>query len=137
MASNSSNAHHIVMTPDLFEPFHMAIGYQVGDLIFLSGQVAEDDHGDVVGGDDFDAQAEQVFKNISRVLDTAGSSVDKIFKVTIYVTDMSHYPKILAFRQKYFSKPYPADTTVEVKSLAMPEYLLEIEAIALVDGNLV
>src|SRR5581483_6110732 len=98
-------------------------------LVFLSGQAALDEDGNVVGKDDFEAQADQTFKNLSRVLERAGSSMEKIIKVTIYLTDMSNFPKIVELRAKHFKPPWPADTITEVTALALPELMIEIEAI--------
>ena len=117
--------------PDPFEPFCIAQGYQVGNLIFLSGQAALDLEGNVVGSADFDLQAEQALRNVQMLLDRAGSGLDKLIKVTIYLTDMKHFPKIVELRRKWFTPPYPADTIVEVRSLALPELMIEIDAIAL------
>ncbi|HEY5681241.1 MAG TPA: RidA family protein [Pseudomonadales bacterium] len=117
--------------PDPFEPFCIAQGYQVGNLIFLSGQAALDLQGNVVGSGDFDLQAEQALRNVQMLLDQAGSGLDKLIKVTIYLTDMTQFPKIVELRRKWFTPPYPADTIVEVRSLALPELMIEIDAIAL------
>ena len=131
------NAYRIVTDPDPFEQFKIALGYRVGNLIFLSGQAAINEGGEIVGANDFDAQAEQTFRNIKRVLEAAGSGLEKIIKVTIYLTDMKNFPKILQLRERWFKKPYPADTIVEVKALGLPELMIEIEAIALVSGEVV
>lgn len=117
--------------PDPFEPFCIAQGYQVGNLIFLSGQAALDLQGNIVGAGDFDLQAEQTLRNVQLLLSEAGSGLDKLIKVTIYLTDMAHFPKIVELRRKWFTPPYPADTIVEVRSLALPELMIEIDAIAL------
>ncbi len=81
------------------------------------------------------AQAQQVFSNLDEVLRQAGSGLAKVIKVTIYLKDMANFPKIVALRERYFTAPYPADTIVEVTSLALPELEIEIEAIALADGQ--
>ena len=120
----------IRLDPDPYEPFRLSQGFRVGDLVFVSGQAALDEHGQLVGAGDFDAQAEQTFRNLSRVLEAGGSSLDRVFKVTIFLTDMSNFPKIVELRGKWFTPPYPADTIVEVSSLALPELEIEIEAIA-------
>ena len=86
--------------------------------------------GELVGVGDFDAQAEQTFRNLERVLQAGGSGLDRIVKVTIFLTDMANFPKIVELRGRWFSEPYPADTIVEVSSLALPELEIEIEAIA-------
>jgi 2-iminobutanoate/2-iminopropanoate deaminase len=129
------DALQIKTSPDPMEPFHIAQAYKVGDLVFTSGQAAIDKTGNLIGIGDFDAQAEQVFSNLDEVLRQAGSSLAQVIKVTIYLKDMSNFPKIVALRQRHFTAPYPADTIVEVTSLALPELEIEIEAIALANGH--
>ncbi len=121
----------IRLDPDPYEPFRLSQGFVVGDLVFVSGQAAISETGEIVGVGDFDAQAEQVFGNLERVLAAAGSGLDRIVKVTIFLTDMANFPKIVELRGRWFSEPYPADTIVQVSSLALPELEIEIEAIAL------
>ncbi len=130
------DAHQIKTAPDPFEPFFISQGFRVGDLIFLSGQVALDDAGNTVGIGDFDAQADQAMRNVQRALRAAGSDVDRIFKVTIYVTDMQYRPNVFALRQRWFKEPYPADTFVAVAALGRPERLIEIDVTALTKGRL-
>lgn len=128
----AKRVERIYTTPDPFEPFFISQGFRVDDLIFLSGQAAIDKDGNIVGAGDFDAQADQVFRNLSELLEAAGSGLDQVVKVTIYLTDMANFPKIMELRQKWFTRPWPADTIVEVSSLALPELMIEIEAIATV-----
>ena len=116
--------------PDPYEPFRLAQGYRVGDLLFISGQASIDENAQLVGEGDFDVQAEQTFLNLKRVLEAGGSSLDRIVKVTIFLTDMANFPKIVELRGHWFTEPYPADTIVEVSALALPELEIEIEAIA-------
>ena len=120
----------IRLDPDPYEPYRLSQGFRVGDLLLISGQAAIDESGGLVGVGDFDAQAEQVFRNLQRVLEAGGSSLDRVVKVTIFLTDMANFPKIVELRGKWFTPPYPADTIVEVTALALPELELEIEAIA-------
>jgi 2-iminobutanoate/2-iminopropanoate deaminase len=131
------NAYRITTDPDPYEPFAIALGYRVGNLLYISGQASLDQQGNIVGVGDFDAQAAQAFENLERVLQAGGSSLDKVVKVNIYMTDISQFPKIVELRQKYFTAPYPADTIVEVSSLALPELMIEIEAIAIVEGKII
>ncbi len=120
----------IRLDPDPYEPFRLSQGFRVGDLVFVSGQAALDENGQIVGPGDFDAQAHQTFQNLERVLQAGGSSLDRVVKVTIFLTDMANFGKIVELRGKWFGPPYPADTIVEVSSLALPELEIEIEAIA-------
>ncbi len=137
MAIADLDAHRITTDPDPFEAFRIALGYRVGNLVFLSGQAAIDEQGAAVGVDDFDAQAAQTFANIGRVLEAAGSSMQQIVKVTIYLTDMDNFPKILELRERHFTPPYPADTIVEISALGLPELMIEVDVIALLDGKIV
>ena len=130
----AEDAHRIATTPDPFEPFYISQAFRVGNLVITSGQAALSPDGALVGVGDFDAQAHQTFANLSAVLNAAGSSLDQIVKVTIYLTDMGNFGKVVELRQQYFSHPYPADTIVEVNSLALPELEIEIEATALVES---
>lgn len=123
----------ITIDPDPYKPFRLAQGYRVGKLLFISGQAAIDANGKLVGIGDFDAQAEQVFANLQRVLRAGGSSLANVVKVTIFLRDMSNFQKIVELRGRYFTPPYPADTIVEVTSLYSPDALIEIEAIAVAD----
>jgi len=128
----TENRQVIQLNPDPLAPYAIAPGWRVGDLLFLSGQAAIDEAGKVVGPDDFNDQVAQVFVNIDRVLAAGGSSRDKIVKVTIYLTDMAYFPQIVEARKQYFSPPYPADTIVEVKALAIPGLMVEIDVVATV-----
>ena len=132
-----NNAYRVKTDPDPYEAFKIALAYRSGNHVYLSGQAAIDQEGNLVGEGDFDAQAVQVFANLKRVLEAGGSAMERIIKVNIYMTDMSYFPKIIELRERYFTKPYPADTIVEVKSLALPELMLEIEAIGLVEGEII
>ncbi len=126
----SGPAKAITLPGDPLAAYHFSPAWQVGDLLFVSGQASIGADGSIVGPGDFDAQLEQTFLNLAAVLAAGGSDLSKVVKVTIYLTDMAHFPGIVEARAKWFTAPYPADTTVEVKSLALPELMVEIEAIA-------
>jgi reactive intermediate/imine deaminase len=132
-----SVAQRIRLDPDPTAAAHYSPGFRIGDLVIVSGQAALDPQGRTVGAGDFDAQAAQVFANLRRVLAAAGSGLDQVVKVTIYLTDMAQFPKIVELRARHFTAPYPADTIVEVRALARPELQIEIEAVALAGGRLV
>jgi 2-iminobutanoate/2-iminopropanoate deaminase len=119
-----------VMThPDPYEPYLLSQGIKFGNLLFISGQAGAGDDGRIVAGD-FRAQGAQAFANLRRALEAGGSSLDKVIKVTIFVTDMNHFQDVVALRRQFFSAPYPADTIAEIKALYDPAALIEIEAIA-------
>ena len=133
---DATTAQRITTEGDWYAPFFISLGYRSGNVLVLSGQASITEQGEIVGEGDFDAQAAQVFANLERVLGLAGAGLADIFKVTIYLTDMAHFPKIMELRERYFTPPYPADTIVEVRSLALPELMIEIEAMAMVpDGG--
>ena len=132
----ATDAIQIKTDPDPYEAFNIAQAYKAGDFIFVSGQAALDLQGNIVGKGDFEAQAVQAFENLEAVLAAAGSGMDKLIKVTIYVTDMANFASVVAMRERYFAPPWPADTLVEVAALALPELMIEIEGIALADGEI-
>jgi len=130
------DAVQIATQPDPYAPFLISQAIRAGNLLFVSGQAALTLDGALVGVGDFDLQADQAFDNLRRVLEAGGSSLGQVVKVTIYLTDMAHFPKVVGLRAKYFRKPYPADTIVEVRALALPELMIEIEAVGLVGGTI-
>jgi len=125
------NIQQIATDPDPYAPYLLSQGIRIGDILLVSGQVGIDGSGELVSLDDFEAQADQAFRNLSTVLGAGGSSLDRVAKVTIFLTDMAaNFPKVVELRRRWFTPPYPADTIVEVRSLYRPEVMLEIEAIA-------
>jgi enamine deaminase RidA (YjgF/YER057c/UK114 family) len=107
---------------------------KTGTPIFISGQVALDEKGQVVGKGDVEAQTEQVFRNLQTVVAACGGTMSDVVKVNVYVTDPSHRPAVSAARLRHFPKgEWPASTYVVVSALALPELLVEIEAVAVVD----
>lgn len=128
------NIERIRIDPDPYEPFRLSQGYRVGDLLFISGQAAIDAEGQIVGVEDFEAQAKQAFENLDRVLQAGGSSLKNVIKVTIFLTDMGYFDRIVELRGRWFTAPYPADTIVEVSSLYSLDAMIEIEGIAAVDS---
>jgi 2-iminobutanoate/2-iminopropanoate deaminase len=100
--------------------------------VYISGQIAYDATGAVVGAGDMKAQAEQVFKNLDTALKAAGATFADIVKMNSYITDMSKAQAVRDVRARYFGDAAPASTFVEVKGLVRPELMLEIEVIAAV-----
>lgn len=119
----------VITHPDPYEPYLLSQGIKFGNLLFISGQAGAGEDGRIVAGG-FRAQGEQAFANLRRALEAGGSSLDKVIKVTIFVTDMSHFQDVVALRRQFFSTPYPADTIAEIKALYDPAAMIEIEAIA-------
>lgn len=99
-------------------------------LLFIAGQTGVDAGNNVVGKGDVAAQTEQVLKNMKAVLDEAGASFADIVKITTYITDPRFRDGLNPARLKYFGDNPPASTLVVVSGLADPDYLVEIEAIA-------
>ena len=120
----------VATDPDPYAPYRISQAIRAGDLIFVSGQAAIDLDGRVSQGG-FDEQADLAFRNLQRVLEAAGCGLDRIVKVSIYLTDMKNFSKVIELRERWFTHPYPADTIVEVSSLALPGLQIEIEAVAL------
>ncbi|RAI43555.1 RidA family protein [Rhodoplanes roseus] len=106
-----------------------------GKMVFVSGMTARRADGSIAGIGDIEAQTRQVIENIKSALETAGGTLDHVCRVDVYVRNMEHFQQIHKVRREYFKAPLPASTLVEVTKLAHPEYLIEINAIAVVpDG---
>ena len=107
-----------------------AVAVGSAKLLFISGQVAFDDEGKVVGPGDMAAQARDIFEKIRVLLDRAGLDFSDVVKTNYYVTDVAQFSKVVSLRKDYFSGVYPASTMVEVKGLVHEDLVLEIEAVA-------
>jgi reactive intermediate/imine deaminase len=115
------------------EPFsHYTDAVRAGNLLFISGCVALDADGTLVGEGDVVAQARQVFENIGLCLSAAGSCFADVVKVTTFLTDVGDRARINPVRQEFFGDAKPASTLVEVSALVLPEFLIEVEAVAVV-----
>ncbi|MFJ6390128.1 RidA family protein [Streptomyces sp. NPDC091972] len=111
---------------------HVVLGH--GRFVAVSGQVPLDEDGELVGGGDAAAQARQVFENLRRCLAAAGAGFDEVVKLTYFVTDMAHMPAIREARAAHIPDDrLPAASAVQVVALVRPEFLMEIEAFAVLD----
>lgn len=112
-----------------------AMGVEVsgGRTLYVAGQVAIDADGKLVGQGDFKAQTRQVLGNVQAIVEEAGGKMSDIVKLTTFLTDMDNYAAFCEVRSEYLKPPFPAATLVEVSSLVRPEWLLEVEAIAVID----
>ena len=106
------------------------MGVQVGDTIYVSGHVSQDADGNIVGEGDMTVQTRQVFASIEEVLAEAGSTMEDVVKITTYITDMSRYLEFSAVRAEVFPNAGMASATVACSELVRPEFLVEVETIA-------
>ncbi|WP_398980653.1 RidA family protein [Streptomyces sp. I05A-00742] len=112
---------------------HVVTG--TGRLVAISGQVALDADGQVVGAGDIGAQTRQVFENLRRCLVAAGATFDDVVKLTYFLTDVAHLPVIRGVRDEFVDAGrLPASSAVQVVALFRPELLIEVEAFAVVRG---
>ncbi|MDQ1667544.1 MAG: hypothetical protein QOH75_3575 [Actinomycetota bacterium] len=109
-----------------------AVRATAGDLLFVSGQVAWDENGDVVAPGDGPAQARKVFENLSTILTAHGATLDDIVKITVFVTDLDWFDELSELRERLFPSNGPASTIVQVSALVQPELMIEVEAVATV-----
>jgi reactive intermediate/imine deaminase len=121
--------------PDLSKPTGYTHIVEVSGpvkTIYISGQIAFDTDGKVVGQGDMKAQAEQVFTNLAAALKAAGATFADVVKMNTYITDMSKASDVREVRARYFGTTPPASTLVQVVALARPELMLEVEVVAAV-----
>jgi len=113
--------------------FSQAIAVEAkGTMVFLSGMTARRADGTIAGVGDIEAQTRQVCENLKSAVEAAGGTMDDICRVDVYVRNMEHFEKIRKVRREYFGSPPPASTMVEVTKMTSPEYLIEINAIAVI-----
>jgi enamine deaminase RidA (YjgF/YER057c/UK114 family) len=100
--------------------------------LYIAGQVAYDAQGKPAHPGDFKAQARAVFQALKAQVEAGGGTLDSIVKINTYLTDIRHRADLVPVREEFFGKKTPASTLVAVAALAMPEWLIEVEAIAVV-----
>ena len=101
-----------------------------GRLVFISGMTARRPDGTIAGIGDVEAQTRQVCENLKAAVETAGGTMDDICRVDVFIRNMEHFDTIHKVRREYFKPPAPASTMVEVCKMTSAEYLIEINAIA-------
>ncbi|HEV8672768.1 MAG TPA: RidA family protein [Methylomirabilota bacterium] len=106
-----------------------------GTTLYISGQVAQDRKGNIVGKGDFAAQARQVLKNLKAMVEAGGGTLADVVKLTFYLTDVRYRQDLVPIREEFFGAKLPASTLITTPALAHPDYMLEIEAVAVVEGR--
>ncbi len=110
------------------------INFGKSKMLIISGQVALDSAGNLVGKDDPGKQTEKVFQNIAAILQSHGATMDDIVKISVFLKDISHVPVFRTIRDQYVNKKNPpASTLVEVSSFVRSDLLIEIEATAIIN----
>ena len=104
-----------------------------GRLVFLSGMTARRADGSIAGIGDVEAQTRQVCENLKAAVEEAGGTLSDICRVDVYIRNMEHFDAIHKVRREYFPPPAPASTMVEICKMTSPEYLIEINAIAVIE----
>lgn len=121
--------------PGVYDPPGYSQGIKVTGaqtILFLAGQVAYDKDGSVKHRGDFTGQAREVFRAIKALVEAGGGSLGNVVKINTYVVDARYRPEYRAVRDEFFGAKGPASTMIEVSALAHPDYLIEVEAIAVV-----
>jgi 2-iminobutanoate/2-iminopropanoate deaminase len=105
-------------------------GYKAGNLVFVAGQVAVDEHGTLVGKGDIASQTRQVLDNVRKVLQAVDLDLKDVVSTTVYITDFENYDAYSKTYQEVFSGHAPARATVRA-DLVQPDFLIEIQAVAM------
>jgi enamine deaminase RidA (YjgF/YER057c/UK114 family) len=107
---------------------------RIGDTLYISGQLGVDQSGQLVGPGDAQAQARQAWRNLLAIVAHYGATARHLAKTTTYITHWAYRPLVAAARDEFFPEPpYPPNTLVVVQGLSEPQFLVEIEAIAVLD----
>lgn len=131
MVMSAPRSREEIRVQGLLPPIsHYTDAVRFGDLLFISGLTPHDTEGRLVGEDDAAVQAEQILRNMGKVLEAAGASFGDVLKVTVFLTDLADRARINPVRQRYFGGTKPASSLFGVTGLALPGMKVEIEAIA-------
>ena len=124
-----------VVSPKLAEPGpgSYSMCKRAGNHVYISGQIATDNSGKVIGPNDAYRQAKEIFRKIKLLMEAAGGTVDDVVKVVMYTTDMRHQPEIWKARREVFSGDFPTSTLICISALFSPALLVEIEAVGYID----
>lgn len=129
----------VIVSPRLAPPnghFAQATAVRTASrMIFISGMTARNAEGGVTGVGDVSAQTRQVCQNLQAAVEAAGGTLDDIARVDVYVRDITDFDAIHAVRREFFTGDAPASTMVEVSGFVSPDYLIEINAIAVVEDT--
>ena len=119
------------LAPSPLGDYSQAWAVTGAELIFVAGQVSVDMKGNTIGTEDIVLQTRTVLENVKSVLEGTGAGLRDVIKLNTYVTDIAEFRvKTMEIRREYFPQDFPIHTLVEVKSLARPEFMVEIEAVA-------
>ncbi len=126
----------VIAPKNLHRPFGYAHAIQIDKTIYISGQIPLDQEMNVVGKNDIAVQTELAYENLKKVIEEAGGTMTNIVMLNIYCTDIEAFDKETRhLRKKYFGNYYPAVTAVEVKRLYRPDFMIEMEAVAVLDSE--
>ena len=115
--------------------FPFNLGIKVGDTVYVSGTVAWDPDGNIVGEDDMLAQSRQAFSNMKAVLEAAGATMDDVVKINAFLTDIDRYAEYSQARSEAFTNNMPASTAVTSYKLLQDKLLVEIECVAVIGSG--
>ena len=126
-----------IVSPKIRQPnghfSHATMIEAKGRLVFISGMTSRRADGTIAGIGNIKEQTKQVCENVKAAVEAAGGTMDDICRVDVYVRNMEHFDAIHEVRREYFKAPLPASTMVEVCKMTSPEYLIEINAIAVIE----
>jgi 2-iminobutanoate/2-iminopropanoate deaminase len=135
MEPSPSSKMSVEIVPANWDPgFSRRNGYSFGIArgrrLWIAGQVSVDDAGTPHGVGEIETQTRRVFERVRAVVEAAGGSMADIVRTTTYITDREYRPVTNQLRREYFSEPFPVNSLLIVAGLALPEYLVEVDAVA-------
>ncbi|MDO8690281.1 MAG: RidA family protein [Dehalococcoidia bacterium] len=126
-------AKEIINPPDVVPARGWSHAIKTGNTVYVAGQVGWDVEGKLVGKGDFEAQSRMALENLKRVLAAAGAQMTDVVQMNFYIINLEDFAKIRNPYREYFGKYYPCQTLTVISSLADPDLLIEIQAIAVID----
>lgn len=134
MSTKKQHSPAALATPNGHFSAAISIAPANGRLVFISGMTARKADGTIAGIGDVEAQTRQVCENLKAAVEDAGGTLTDICRVDVFVRNIEHFETIHKVRREYFPAPAPASTMMEVSKMVKADYLVEINAIAVIEA---
>jgi 2-iminobutanoate/2-iminopropanoate deaminase len=118
---------YFLLRPELEKMYGYSHAVKIGDDLIISGAVSMDNDGNLIGAGDMDLQMKNCYKDLEKILTHFGYTFDDVVNENVYTTDMAEFIRVSTYRNSIYKKQFPAGTWLEVKGLALPNQMIEID----------
>lgn len=124
---NEETPEYFLLRPEVEKLYGYSHAVKIGDDLIISGAVSMDDKGNLIGAGDMDLQMKNCYSDLEKILKHFGYTFDDVVNENVYTTDMAEFIRVSTYRNSIYKKQFPAGTWLEVKGLALPNQIIEID----------